>query len=321
MGDSFTEGIGLPFDQTFVGMVSNSFPDLRIANLGVVSYSPSIYLSKLKELYKQGYRFKHVIVFIDIADVYDEANAYDLHHDSVVVDKGEIYPLTGLRLVRRIASRNFPLTGEAWGHLRKLLHDKQPQASAPIVVSTTAGPSPKPTIKSVAQVSASVPTGTTPAPLSSQGEKPPEQAEAPFLQNIYDGIYLKGYPKSEWTYNTHSRHYGPTGVIGNLEKMQREMKALHTLVSEHGATLSVGVYPWPGQILYDVIDSLHVQIWRDFCSSRCLHFYNAFPAFFELSERLGKEAVVNQYYFSGDAHFNALGNKIIAETIVRQGIR
>jgi hypothetical protein len=99
------------------------------------------------------------------------------------------------------------------------------------------------------------------------------------------------------------------------------MKALHTLVSEHGATLSVGVYPWPGQILYDVTDSLHVQIWRDFCSSRCLHFYNAFPAFFELSERLGKHAVVNQYYFPGDAHFNTLGNKIIAETILRQGIQ
>jgi hypothetical protein len=49
IGDSFTEGVGMPYDETFVGMVANKYPDLKIANLGVVSYAPSIYLAKLKE--------------------------------------------------------------------------------------------------------------------------------------------------------------------------------------------------------------------------------------------------------------------------------
>ena len=41
VGDSFVEGIGLPFEKTFVGMFSSENPQLKIANLGVANYSPS----------------------------------------------------------------------------------------------------------------------------------------------------------------------------------------------------------------------------------------------------------------------------------------
>ena len=313
MGDSFTEGIGLPFEQTFVGLVAKQYPDLRIANLGVVSYSPAIYLAKLKDLYTKGYRFKHVIVFIDIGDIFDEANAYDLHNDEVVVDKGEPYPLSGLRYLRRVAAKNLPLTGEAWVQARKL----QPKLFA------------TPASQSLTVPTASAPT-TAIAPrksdqpeqrVSHEAAQPTQVPDAPFIQNIYEGIYLKNYPKSEWTYNVQSTQYGNDGVFGTLEKMKREMMAVHALTKDYGSTLSVGVYPWPGQILHDKEDSLQVRTWREFCETRCLHFYNAFPSFFRLASETSKDNVVQRYYFAGDAHFNALGNEIIARVITQEGIK
>lgn len=84
IGDSFTEGVGLPYEKTFVGLIAKSLPNLRTANLGVSSYSPSIYYAKLNYLIENGYSFNEVVVFIDISDVQDEAISYDLLNDRVV---------------------------------------------------------------------------------------------------------------------------------------------------------------------------------------------------------------------------------------------
>ena len=332
IGDSFTEGIGLPYEQTFVGMVAAKHPDLSIANLGVVSYSPAIYLAKLKELFAKGYRFKHIIVSIDIGDAYDEANAYDLHHETIVVDKGELYPMSLSRKFRRLASQYLPLTGEAWVQLRKF--------SAPTsesVVQTIGQPT-------KGQRSNNAPTASPSATTQSEtaGEQPPlakgdtltalasdagptasasVPLETPFKNNIYEGIYLKNYPKSEWTYNLQSPYYGVDGVAGTLSRMKREMYALHALAQAYGAKISVGVYPWPGQLKYDVVDSLQVKTWREFCETRCEYFYNAFPAFFALLNEFGSDRVIFDYYFAGDVHFNQQGNEVIARTILEAGIK
>ncbi len=317
VGDSFTEGIGLPFEQTFVGIVADKYPQLRVANLGVVSYSPAIHLAKLNSLYANGYRFKHVIVFIDIGDVYDEANAYDLHNETVVVDKGEPYPLTGLRWVRRFAAKHLPLTGEVWVQVRRLANRETTNSTTPLA-PVSSSDSKNPALNGTPITASAPPTSEQ---LTREPKTPARQDDAPFLKNIYEGIYLKNYPKSEWTYNVQSPHFGQDGVTGTLKKMTSQMAAIHRLVTSHGGTLSIGVYPWPGQILYDDVDSLQVKTWREFCTNRCLRFYDAFPSFFKLAEATNKDAVVHKYYFAGDAHFNAEGNKVIAETILAQGVQ
>ena len=74
LGDSFTEGIGLPYEKTFVGLIAAQLPEKKIANLAVASYAPSIYYTKLLTLINQGYRFKEVVIYIDISDIQDESN-------------------------------------------------------------------------------------------------------------------------------------------------------------------------------------------------------------------------------------------------------
>lgn len=75
IGDSFTEGSGLPFDQTFVGKFSKSMQshNSEILNAGVVSYSPKVYLYRLKHLIEEErLEFNELFVFIDISDIHDE---------------------------------------------------------------------------------------------------------------------------------------------------------------------------------------------------------------------------------------------------------
>ena len=86
IGDSFTEGMGYPYEQTFVGLYATSHPDLRVANLAVSSYSPSIYLKKVEYLLTHGYSFKTLVVLPDISDIQDEAIYYQIR-DGMVADR------------------------------------------------------------------------------------------------------------------------------------------------------------------------------------------------------------------------------------------
>jgi hypothetical protein len=83
IGDSFTEGMGYPYEQTFVGLYAASHPDLRVANLAVSSYSPSIYLKKMEYLLKHGYSFKTLVLLPDISDIQDEAIYYQIQNGMV----------------------------------------------------------------------------------------------------------------------------------------------------------------------------------------------------------------------------------------------
>ena len=73
MGDSFTEGIGVNYDETFVGTVQNTMPDIKIYNAAVASYSPKLYYLKTAYLLDSlNLKVDELIVFIDLSDIQDE---------------------------------------------------------------------------------------------------------------------------------------------------------------------------------------------------------------------------------------------------------
>ena len=74
------------YEQTFAGLI-NIRTVSEIANLGVSSYSPKIYYSKLKYFIEQGFKFNHVIIFVDVSDLIDDINSYKLYPDGKVRDK------------------------------------------------------------------------------------------------------------------------------------------------------------------------------------------------------------------------------------------
>lgn len=80
IGDSFTEGIGLPYPQTFAGLLQKELKkqNIELLNAAVVSYSPKLYYLKIKYLLeKQKLSFDRLLVFIDISDIQNEISYRD----------------------------------------------------------------------------------------------------------------------------------------------------------------------------------------------------------------------------------------------------
>jgi hypothetical protein len=71
IGDSFTEGIGLPYEETFVGIFEKRNKN-EVINMGVASYSPYIYKKKIKFFLDNNLSFEHLIVSIDLTDLEDD---------------------------------------------------------------------------------------------------------------------------------------------------------------------------------------------------------------------------------------------------------
>jgi lysophospholipase L1-like esterase len=76
IGDSFTEGLGVAYEATFVGRFEEALkmsdPTVTVLNAAVVSYYPALYLAKIRWLLARGLQFSDVIVCIDLSDAEDE---------------------------------------------------------------------------------------------------------------------------------------------------------------------------------------------------------------------------------------------------------
>ncbi len=73
LGDSFTEGIGIAYEDSFVGILEKKYPEFEILNAGVAGYSPKLYFLKMKYVLEEvQLELDELIVFVDLSDVLDE---------------------------------------------------------------------------------------------------------------------------------------------------------------------------------------------------------------------------------------------------------
>ena len=133
IGDSFTEAIGMPYEKSFVGMYAQHNQDIRIANLGVASYSPSIYLKKTEWFLKQGIHFDHMMVFVDISDIQDEAATYKELDNGSITGIASVHELFGVNqsrivIVKDFVKKHFYLFTTAYKSLKKLIRPPPPEA-------------------------------------------------------------------------------------------------------------------------------------------------------------------------------------------------
>jgi len=78
IGDSFTESMGMTWEESFPGMLAEQTPQAEILNAGVVSYSPKLYYLKVKYLLEQKkLKFDELFVFIDNSDPMNELTYRD----------------------------------------------------------------------------------------------------------------------------------------------------------------------------------------------------------------------------------------------------
>ncbi|MHC4948144.1 MAG: SGNH/GDSL hydrolase family protein [Planctomycetota bacterium] len=85
VGDSYTEGVGYPWGQTWVGLIAERLAPrgVEVLNAAVVSYCPKLSYYKVRDLVEQvGLEIDELVVFIDVSDTPDEL----LYNDFVPVD-------------------------------------------------------------------------------------------------------------------------------------------------------------------------------------------------------------------------------------------
>ncbi len=94
IGDSFTEGVGIDYERTFVGLIEAGLAErgIDVLNAGVVSYSPSIYLRKTSHLIEDvRLEFHELVVMIDLSDAMDDAEFYFVDGEGNVAASDQEY--------------------------------------------------------------------------------------------------------------------------------------------------------------------------------------------------------------------------------------
>ena len=139
-----------------------------------------------------------------------------------------------------------------------------------------------------------------------------------FNGNVFD------LERSGWTYRKvvedkpFEMGFAPLGVDGGLAKEKHKMDLLYEDLAKRNIPITVVVYPWPAQLIYDKVDSRHVQIWREWCQGKCKRFVSVFPEFFALKEQCPKGQPGCWYlqdWVFGDIHLNASGNAVVASAV------
>ena len=91
IGDSFTEGVGLKFEDSYVGLISEKIKknnqDIEILNAAVQSYSPAIYLSKIYHLLeRESIPITDIIIMVSGGDFHDDYFRYiDVDKNYIVI--------------------------------------------------------------------------------------------------------------------------------------------------------------------------------------------------------------------------------------------
>lgn len=287
IGDSFTEGAGLPFEQTFVGMFKQAFPEVDVLNAGVVSMSPKLYYYRLKYLLEiEGLTFDELFVFIDISDINDEVE-YSVW---TPVEESALRRLDSwLRSVSFTYKmlRNNLLNVEKNTFLQKVV--AVVDARKPVMEGASSDDHPDPSLPSSTE---SMQEGTSSAVGPPHVIVPPDFREK------------RVHERPRWTFDKaiHEK-WGRSG----MELAQYHMELIVHLMRERGIALNIAVYPWPDQIRVGDRHSIQEVAWQEFCEQRGVPFISYFGDFVTGDP----DTVLRDYFIPGDVHWNERGHALV----------
>jgi hypothetical protein len=284
IGDSFAEGIGMSFEDSFAGLLQEAGQQrsekVEFLNAGVASYSPVIYYKKIKYLLEQGLQFDEVVVFSDTSDVTDEANSY------FCIDDDPKY----------------------YAHCTAA----EGSAQAAAVVSRQPAGSPE---------AAAAPRNSNfwidRFVVTSRVRIAIKRSIQALLGNRRKALNTD-HTRIGWTIPglDVANDYKPLGIEGGIARSRQNMRALSDLLAAKNIPLTIVVYPWAQQLAQGDRNSPQVSLWRDFCEGRCKAFVNLFPVFFAAAE--ADKDWYQHLFIVGDDHFSAAGNRLMFRELARR---
>ncbi len=284
IGDSFTEGTGVRFEDSFAGRLAAAGRQrpapVEFLDAGVISYSPTLYYRKIKYLIERGLRFDAVVVFSDVSDVYDEASKYFCQDED---PQYRTYCDPDERAF--FASLCDPLDPD---HTRSCIDPVgQRYAKGGAGAFLTRHFIVTNAVREIAKFRVQQWLG------NQKRRRLGVDTETAWL--FADG--------------GHEAEYAPLGSSGGVARSTKNMQALADLLKAHGIPLTIVVYPWPAQLALDDRDSRQVSLWREFCATNCKAFINLLPAFF--AEAKAHADWYERLYIPGDFHYSSEGHRLV----------
>ena len=289
IGDSHTEGIGIDYEKTFVGIIEDELNNnnIQVLNAGVSSYSPIIYWKKIEYLINElNLKFDELIVFIDISDIFDEAISYELSLDKKNVLSRSKDTFANLQF------KNLPMSQKIKNYIKNY---------------TT-----------VTYYLLNFIFDSTLSMMSSNNNeienKKKEQKELhdlwkknPFYRVI--NTFSETWVIDEEVFN----QYGKEGV--KLSK--KYIKNLNELLKKNKIKLTICVYPTPIQVWNADMPSIEEKIWSDFSKQHKINFISFFDIFVKKNiDDSEKLKILKQNYISNDTHYNEFGHSKIAKKFI-----
>lgn len=280
IGDSFTEGVMLDYEDTFVGVIAKHVGTEKfdILNAGRSSYSPVLYWLKIQDLVNRvNLDIDEVFVFIDSSDAYDEVYTYRKFKDA-----GYKKPITtGVGEIQQSEIKNANPVEKKVDYiylLKSLLYEH-----------TTL-------IYLVANQIHDL-----------LGFKDSRHSITPSFATT---------EKANWTHDDAlSEKFGAEG----MSEMFKYMELLAVFLKEKDIQLRVFVYPWAAHIWWEDLATSYTQAWRSFCDRNDARFYNLFPYFVDPDlSRTQKLERINQWFIPGDVHYSKRGNRRLARAVISE---
>ncbi len=246
IGDSHTEGVGVPYEESFAGILTNTLDtaEYEILNAGVVGYSPKLYYNKVKYLIEHvGLSFNKLFVFIDISDIQNEL-VYDGFEPKLKSGFSGIVQGLNSFLIK-YSFTYYSLTYLADQRKKKEFYKKR------------------------GTINKSQATDLYYSFFDHFSHDELLQTEA---FHTIGSWYLDKRLFDKW---------GRKGLI--LEKWY--MVKLAELCKKNQIDLSISIHPWPIQIVAGDWNSIQVQFWQKFSSDYNIQLINFFDVLYEEQQK------------------------------------
>jgi hypothetical protein len=276
LGDSHSEGVGVPYLKTFAGRLAHSLRPfgIEVINGSAVSYSPKIEYLKARYLVKhRKLEVNEILVMIDISDMQNE----------LVYEAFEPDPGSGpAELLDRFRSR-MKRTSAIW-YLADAIRTGREREEF---------------FSNIDHFYDDV--------RENQNNNIWELYSG-FFSHFNNEVLLSNpqfHGMGGWMEDKDFRQLALKGITLG----QQQIMNLRDLCDRHGIALTISVHPWHHQIEKGEIQDEYVRLWEEFAGSEEIRFVNMFPLFINGEE---PETVIRKYYIADDNHWNEFGHERVA---------
>lgn len=277
LGDSHSEGVGVPYLKTFAGRLATQLKEdgVDVLNASCISYSQKIeYLKARYIIEEQGLKFDHLFILVDISDMQNE-----LVYEKFIPSDNSFSKRAGIAVKSFLRKRS-----AIYSMVYKAIQGKRSER-----------------FFETAQVF----EGSTPENSQSNSL----ELYSTFFSDFDDNTLLSNpqfHGVSEWYYDDYFTELADVGIT----MAQDQMRKLKKLCDQHTIKLTISIHPWQTQILKGEQEDYYTNKWESFCRQEQINFISLFPLFITSENPV---LVNKMYYIKDDNHWNEFGHQKVAD--------